>query len=132
MNGFFLHLSIADWVNGALETFVAQYGDGFHHFSVLVLRYLLVPLEGALRVAPPWLVLLVVGAIAWNATRRIGLGALFMLLLYAIGCFGLGQADADARADARRDGAVGRDRRAGRHPRVAQRGCGGCCCRCST
>ncbi|KWE39805.1 ABC transporter permease [Burkholderia territorii] len=89
MNGFFLHLSIADWVNGALETFVAQYGDSFHHFSAMLLRYLLVPLEGALRVAPPWLVLLVVGAIAWNATRRIGLGALFMLLLYAIGCFGL-------------------------------------------
>ncbi|AOI75058.1 ABC transporter permease [Burkholderia sp. NRF60-BP8] len=89
MDGFFLHLSIADWVNGALETFVAQYGDGFHRFSALVLRYLLVPLEGALRAAPPWLVLLVVGAIAWNATRRIGLGALFMLLLYAIGCFGL-------------------------------------------
>ncbi|MBN3821978.1 ABC transporter permease subunit, partial [Paraburkholderia sp. Se-20369] len=32
---------------------------------------------------------LAVGAIAWNATRRASLGALFMLLLYAIGCFGL-------------------------------------------
>ena len=70
MNGFFLHLSIADWVNSALETFVAQYGDSCHHFSVLVLRYLLVPLEGALRVAPPWLVLLVVGAIYYLIAVR--------------------------------------------------------------
>ena len=89
MNSFFLHLSIADWVNDVVQSFVTQYGDSFHNFSIALLRYLLVPLEGALRATPPWLILLVVGAITWNATRRIGIAGFFVLLLYAIGCFGL-------------------------------------------
>jgi glycine betaine/proline transport system permease protein len=89
MNGFFLHLSIAGWVNNIVQSFVTRYGDSFHTFSILVLRYLLVPLESSLRALPPWLVLLAVGALAWNATRRLGPACLFMLLLYAIGCFGL-------------------------------------------
>src|SRR6202789_3106438 len=89
MNSFFLHLSIADWVNDVVQSFVTQYGDSFHNFSIALLRYLLVPLEGALRATPPWLILLAVGAITWNATRRIGIAGFFVLLLYAIGCFGL-------------------------------------------
>ena len=89
MSSFFLHLSISDWVNDAVQLFVTQYGDSFHNFSTALLRYLLVPLETALRATPPWLVLIVVGVIAWNATRRLGAAAFFVLLLYAIGCFGL-------------------------------------------
>ncbi|MFL9867524.1 proline/glycine betaine ABC transporter permease [Paraburkholderia fungorum] len=89
MNSFFLHLSIADWVNDAVQSFVTRYGDSFHQFSIALLRYLLVPLEGALRALPPWLILLAVGAVTWNATRRLSIAGFFMLLLYAIGCFGL-------------------------------------------
>ena len=89
MHSFFLHLSIADWVNDVVQSFVTQYGDSFHNFSIALLRYLLVPLEGALRATPPWLILLVVGVITWNATRRLGIAGFFVLLLYAIGCFGL-------------------------------------------
>ncbi|OAJ52327.1 ABC transporter permease [Paraburkholderia ginsengiterrae] len=89
MSSFFLHLSISDWVNDVVQLFVTQYGDSFHNFSTMLLRYLLVPLETALRATPPWLVLIVVGVIAWNATRRLGAAAFFVLLLYAIGCFGL-------------------------------------------
>ncbi|MGH8781720.1 ABC transporter permease [Paraburkholderia sp.] len=89
MNSFFLHLSIADWVNDAVQSFVGRYGDGFHQFSIVLLRNVLVPLESALRAMPPWLVLLAVGAITWNATRRLSIAAFFMLLLYGIGCFGL-------------------------------------------
>ncbi|PQV43919.1 proline/glycine betaine ABC transporter permease [Paraburkholderia sp. BL21I4N1] len=89
MHSFFLHLSIADWVNDAVQSFVTRYGDGFHQFSISVLRYVLVPLEGALRALPPWLILLAVGAITWNATRRLTIAGFFILLLYAIGCFGL-------------------------------------------
>ncbi|MFP3567387.1 ABC transporter permease [Paraburkholderia sp. SIMBA_030] len=89
MNSFFLHLSIADWVNDAVQSFVARHGDSFHQFSIALLRYVLVPLEGALRAMPPWLILLAVGAITWNATRRLGIAGFFVLLLYAIGCFGL-------------------------------------------
>ncbi|MFL9873100.1 ABC transporter permease [Paraburkholderia megapolitana] len=89
MSSIFLHLSIADWVNDRVQTFVAAYGDSFHTFSIAVLRYVLVPLEGALRALPPWLILLAVGVLAWHATRRLGAAAFFVLLLYAIGCFGL-------------------------------------------
>ncbi|MFL9984072.1 ABC transporter permease [Paraburkholderia sediminicola] len=89
MHSFFLHLSIADWVNDAVQSFVTRYGDSFHQFSIALLRYVLVPLEGALRALPPWLILLAVGAVTWNATRRLSIAGFFMLLLYAIGCFGL-------------------------------------------
>ncbi|MFM0075726.1 proline/glycine betaine ABC transporter permease [Paraburkholderia sediminicola] len=89
MHSFFLHLSIADWVNDAVQSFVTRYGDSFHQFSIALLRYVLVPLEGALRALPPWLILLTVGVVTWNATRRLSIAGFFMLLLYAIGCFGL-------------------------------------------
>ena len=89
MHSFFLHLSIADWVNDVVQAFVTAHGDSFHNFSIALLRYLLVPLEGALRATPAWLILLAVGAITWNATRRLPIAAFFVLLLYAIGCFGL-------------------------------------------
>jgi len=89
MNGFFLHLSMVDVVNDKVGALVQNYGDAFHAFSLLVLKYLLVPLESGLRVLPPWLVLVVAGAIAWHATRRMGVAGFFVLLLYAIGCFGL-------------------------------------------
>ncbi|MFM0318195.1 proline/glycine betaine ABC transporter permease [Paraburkholderia nemoris] len=89
MHSFFLHLSIADWVNDAVQSFVTRYGDSFHQFSIALLRYVLVPLESALRALPPWLILLAVGAVTWNATRRLSIAGFFMLLLYAIGCFGL-------------------------------------------
>jgi glycine betaine/proline transport system permease protein len=89
MNSIFLHLSIADWVNDKVQAFVSAYGDSFHDFSTSILRYVLVPLEMALRAVPPWLILLAVGLLAWNATRRLGVAGFFVLLLYVIGCFGL-------------------------------------------
>jgi glycine betaine/proline transport system permease protein len=89
VQSFFLHLTFADLVNDKVTSFVQAYGDAFHQFSAVVLRYLLVPLEGALRALPPWLVLIVVGVLAWHATRRVGVAGFFVLLLYAIGCLGL-------------------------------------------
>jgi glycine betaine/proline transport system permease protein len=89
MNSLFLHLSIADWVNNAVTVFVQRYGDAFHNFSVLMLRDVLVPLEGLLRATPPWIVLAAVGLLGWHASRRIGVALMFVGLLYLIGCFGL-------------------------------------------
>jgi glycine betaine/proline transport system permease protein len=89
MESPFLHLSIADWVNDQVTAFVQQYGDAFHNFSVLMLRYVLVPLESLLRAMPVWVVLAAVGLLAWHASRRVGVALLFMGLLYLIGCFGL-------------------------------------------
>lgn len=54
-----------------------------------MLKYLLVPLESGLRITPPWLLLILAGLLAWHATRKLSLAALFVLLLYAIGAFGL-------------------------------------------
>jgi glycine betaine/proline transport system permease protein len=89
MGSPFLHLSIADWVNDQVTAFVQQYGDAFHNFSVLMLRDILVPLEGLLRATPPWVVLAAVGLLGWHASRRIGVALMFVGLLYLIGCFGL-------------------------------------------
>lgn len=89
MHSLFLRLSIADWVNDWVNAFVQRYGDAFHNFSVLMLRHVLVPLEGLLRAMPPWVVLAAVGLLAWHASRRIGVAVLFIALLYLIGCFGL-------------------------------------------
>lgn len=89
MGSPFLHLSIADWVNDQVTAFVQRYGDAFHNFSVLMLRHVLVPLEGLLRATPPWVVLLAVGVLTWHASRRVGVAVLFVALLWLIGCFGL-------------------------------------------
>lgn len=89
MGSPFLHLSIADWVNDQVTAFVQRYGDAFHNFSVLMLRHVLVPLEGLLRATPAWVVLLAVGVLTWHASRRVGVAVLFVALLWLIGCFGL-------------------------------------------
>jgi len=89
MHSIFFQLSIAPWVNNRVDSFVQSYGDAFHDFSILLLRDVLVPLEGALRVCPPWLFLLGAGILGWHASRKLGAALLFVVLLYAIGCFGL-------------------------------------------
>jgi glycine betaine/proline transport system permease protein len=89
MSSLFLHLSIADSVNDRVTAFVQQYGDAFHNFSTLLLRDVLVPLEGLLRALPPWLVLIAVALLGWHASRRVGASLLLVVLLYVIGCFGL-------------------------------------------
>ena len=89
MHSIFFQLSIAQWVNDKVTTFVDSYGDAFHNFSILILRDVLVPLEGVLRACPPWLILVVAGALGWHASRKFSAALLFVVLLYAIGCFGL-------------------------------------------
>jgi glycine betaine/proline transport system permease protein len=61
--------SIADWVNGWVDSLVTNYGDLFRHISDTLL-WAIVNLEGLLR-RPWWLMLAIVGGIAWHATRRI-------------------------------------------------------------
>src|SRR5471030_2251039 len=60
--------SIADWVNGWVDSLVTNYGDVFRHISDTLL-WAIVNLEGLLRAAPWWLMLAIVGGIAWHATR---------------------------------------------------------------
>lgn len=89
MNDIFFSLSLKQAINRGVDWLVAAYGDTFHAVSATILTWVLVPLETALRAAPPWLVLLMVGLLAWHATRRVGLSVLLVGLLYLIGTFGL-------------------------------------------
>ncbi|MHC5347693.1 ABC transporter permease [Pseudomonas sp. A46] len=80
--------SIADWVNSWVDSLVTHYGDVFRHISDTLL-YAIVYLEGLLRAAPWWLVLLVVAGIAWHATRRVLPTLVITGLLFLVGAVGL-------------------------------------------
>jgi glycine betaine/proline transport system permease protein len=79
---------IADATNAAVESLIVNYGDAFESFANALLT-VLVALERLLRDAPPWLVLAVVGLIAFVASRRLMLAALLVVLTWLIGCLGL-------------------------------------------
>ena len=79
---------IADAVNAGVRWLVVNYGGAFESFANALLS-ILVPIEQALRAAPPWLVLLAVGAIAFAASRKIVLAVVLMVLMWLIGGLGL-------------------------------------------
>jgi glycine betaine/proline transport system permease protein len=78
-----LTLDIAGPVTKALDDFVARFGGGFRGLGDGVLAVLL-QLEGLLRGAPWWLVVAVIAAAAYGASRRVtiavGLAAATILL----------------------------------------------------
>ncbi|MFJ2360817.1 ABC transporter permease [Pseudomonas fluorescens] len=80
--------SIADWVNGWVDALVTNYGDVFRHISDTLL-WAIVNLEGLLRAAPWWLMLAIVGAVAWHATRKVVTTAVIVGLLFLVGAVGL-------------------------------------------
>ncbi len=83
-----LTFSIADWVNRGVDALVTRYGDLFRHISESLL-WLIVRLENGLRALPWWLLLLIVGAIALHATRRLLSAGMIMGLLFLVGAVGL-------------------------------------------
>jgi glycine betaine/proline transport system permease protein len=80
--------SIADWVNDWVDKLVTNYGDVFRHISDTLL-WAIVKLEGLLRVAPWWVLLAIVGLIAWHATRKLTTTAIIVGLLFLVGAVGL-------------------------------------------
>ncbi|MDX2004355.1 MAG: ABC transporter permease subunit [Meiothermus sp.] len=84
----FINISFAP-LEAAFREFVRNYGFIFDAIKIFLLQGFLVPLENTLRAAPPWLILLIVGLIAYHATRRWLPTAAFVLCLYLVGCFGL-------------------------------------------
>jgi glycine betaine/proline transport system permease protein len=80
--------SIADWVNDWVDKLVTNYGDVFRHISDTLL-WAIVKLEGLLRVAPWWVLLAIVGLIAWHATRKFTTTAVVVGLLFLVGAVGL-------------------------------------------
>ena len=88
---FFPDWSTAQLVNQQLMNVVSAYGTSLRKASNLILRTVLLPLERGLEALPPWLLLALVAAIAWHATRRIVATLLYVAGLYAIGAVGLWQ-----------------------------------------
>jgi glycine betaine/proline transport system permease protein len=80
--------AIAAAANNAVEWLVTQHGDAFEAIANVILVPL-VALEGALRTAPPALVLLLVGVVAFLASRRLIFSIMLVVLMWLIGCLGL-------------------------------------------
>ncbi|WP_249678284.1 ABC transporter permease [Pseudomonas abieticivorans] len=83
-----LTFSIADTVNTWVDALVTHYGDLFRQVSDSLL-WVIVSLETLLRATPWWLVLLIVGAIAWHATRKVFTSLVIVGLLFLVGAVGL-------------------------------------------
>ena len=80
--------SVAASVNAFIEWLIVTYGDGFEAVANAIL-VVLVAIEGLLRAAPPWLILLVIAIAAYAASRRPIFTAVLVLLVWLIGCLGL-------------------------------------------
>ncbi|MFK3919492.1 ABC transporter permease [Pseudomonas fulva] len=89
-NGFpqALQFSFADQVNRMVDWLVLHYGDHLRSVSDQLLQ-VLVGLENLLRLMPWWLLLAVVGALAWHACRSLLRSCVLVGLLAVIGMLGL-------------------------------------------
>lgn len=83
-----LTFSIAEWVNRFVDQLVTRYGDALRQVSDSLL-WALVGLESLLRATPWWLLLALVGLLAWHATKRVLSAALIVALLFLVGAVGL-------------------------------------------
>jgi glycine betaine/proline transport system permease protein len=83
-----LQFSFADAVNSLVEGWVLHYGDQLRSVSEQLLQ-LLVSLENLLRGIPWWLLLMLVGLLAWHASRSLIRSLLLVALLASIGMLGL-------------------------------------------
>jgi len=81
--------SLAPYINQRLMSAVKQYGASLHKASDAILTYILLPVERVLQGIPPALLLLIAGALAWHATRRVVAPIGYMVGLYLIGAVGL-------------------------------------------
>ena len=79
---------IAESTNAAVRWLIVSYGDVFESFANTLLTAL-VFIERLLRGAPPWVVLVAIGLIAFAASRRVALAVGLTALSYLIGCLGL-------------------------------------------
>ncbi|MBF8757561.1 ABC transporter permease [Pseudomonas guariconensis] len=83
-----LQFSFADWVNRLVDWLVLHYGDQLRSLSDHLL-HVLVGLENLLRLLPWWLLLLLVGLLAWHASRSLTRALVLSALLALIGMLGL-------------------------------------------
>lgn len=83
-----LQFSFADGINAWVDWLVVHYGDHLRNVSNQLLS-LLVGLEELLRMMPWWLLVAVVGALAWHANRNALRALVLMALVTGIGMLGL-------------------------------------------
>ena len=76
------------WIDALVDWLVVTYGDSFEALSDGVVA-ILVALERVLRGAPWWLVVIVVAALAYHASRRLVLVATLVAAMVLIGSLGL-------------------------------------------
>ena len=75
-------------VNAFLDWLVAEHGDAFEAAANTLLKPL-VALEQGLLIVPPWLAILLVGGLAFAATRRAVSTLAIAACMYLVGCLGL-------------------------------------------
>ncbi|MDQ0314057.1 ABC transporter permease [Amorphus orientalis] len=80
--------TIRQATNDLVTFLVVNYGDFFEAISDSLLT-VLVALEQVLRTSPAWLVILVIGCIAYAASRRLLLSVAMMAMMWFIGTLGL-------------------------------------------
>lgn len=83
-----LQFSFAPSVNHLVDWLVLHYGDHLRSVSDQLLQ-LLVALENLLRALPWWLLLLLIGLLAWHASRSLARALGLTALLTLIGVLGL-------------------------------------------
>ncbi|UVL06093.1 proline/glycine betaine ABC transporter permease [Pseudomonas sp. B21-047] len=83
-----LQFSFAERVNQLVDWLVLNYGDHLRSVSDQLLQ-LLVSLENVLRLLPWWALLLLVGLLAWHASRSVLRSVAMVALLALIGVLGL-------------------------------------------
>ncbi|WP_312936309.1 ABC transporter permease [Pseudomonas sp.] len=83
-----LQFSFADAINGWVDWLVLHYGDTLRSVSNHLLSAL-VWLENLLRLVPWWLLVAVVGVLAWHASRSWLRAAVLMAMVTGIGMLGL-------------------------------------------
>ena len=83
-----LHHSIAEPVNQLVDSLVLNYGDQLRQLSESLLQ-LVTLLENLLRLPPWWLLLTLLGLLAWHAGRSWRRALVLVVLLFLIGVGGL-------------------------------------------
>lgn len=79
---------IADPINRGIDWLVTNYGDGFEAVSNALLAVVLF-VEQLVRGVPWWVIVGLVGALAWHASRRLFVAAALAATMVLIGLLGL-------------------------------------------
>jgi glycine betaine/proline transport system permease protein len=81
-------IPLGQWINHAIDWLVETHGEAFEAVGNALLK-VLVLLDQGLRGAPWWLVIALIGALSFHATRRVIVALSLMAAMFVIGMLGL-------------------------------------------